>query len=182
MSQQFPTSIGAQTIVIVGMFMSSLVPAVPDFDRCSDPHNYRDTVDHGTVPAVPDFDRCSDGSDDRPEHCPSRVPAVPDFDRCSDARVLVPRPSRAACPSSSRLRSVLRQGKRIPAWSVLIESQQFPTSIGAQTRIHAFVPPSRFASQQFPTSIGAQTRRKRGILLPHQCPSSSRLRSVLRLA
>ena len=36
-SQQFPTSIGAQTPTYrVRMLLTAPVPAVPDFDRCSD--------------------------------------------------------------------------------------------------------------------------------------------------
>ena len=166
--------------------MSSLVPAVPDFDRCSDPHNYRDTVDHGTVPAVPDFDRCSDL-------------------RCAGTS----QPGRSG-PSSSRLRSVLRRESVGAAPVTSCVSQQFPTSIGAQTgeahscleRSHRVPAVPDFdrcsdedpclrtaveicvpavpdfdrcsdqakawdsiaapVSQQFPTSIGAQTRLKGG--------------------
>ena len=35
-SQQFPTSIGAQTLSGAAIVRPTTVPAVPDFDRCSD--------------------------------------------------------------------------------------------------------------------------------------------------
>ena len=84
-SQQFPTSIGAQTSKY------RRVNLAPD----------------AHVPAVPDFDRCSDGSPPGPQPERSRVPAVPDFDRCSDAKHRA-RLATHVGPSSSRLRSVLR--------------------------------------------------------------------------
>jgi hypothetical protein len=85
------------------------------------------------VPAVPDFDRCSDEQTKLLRQLVTLVPAVPDFDRCSDKR------ANRLLPSTPR------------------QSQQFPTSIGAQTARNATV--------------------SRG-----SCwgPSSSRLRSVLR--
>ena len=158
-SQQFPTSIGAQTPMRTRCVSMCSVPAVPDFDRCSD---YRRAA--GATPG-------------------RRVPAVPDFDRCSDSH-------------NKTLRKLGHIG-----------SQQFPTSIGAQTGGRSDRQRQvGQGSQQFPTSIGAQTGRQcgAGAALPvpavpdfDRCsdiveatyyvggnwsgPSSSRLRSVLRL-
>ena len=61
-------------------------------------------------------------------------------------------------------------------------SQQFPTSIGAQTYCPVYSRSIVSLSQQFPTSIGAQTRSGSGRIRTPKRPSSSRLRSVLRHA
>ena len=85
-------------------------------------------------------------------------------------------PARRGCPSSSRLRSVLRRGQQGPASGRLLRSQQFPTSIGAQTCAICDIPMPLVSSQQFPTSIGAQTcgRRSSTYLAPtsQQFPTS----------
>ena len=136
LSQQFPTSIGAQTT-------TAAVPA-----------------SFNTI----------------------KVPAVPDFDRCSDQQVPPRKPrSRRPCPSSSRLRSVLRRiAPRAP-------TRKEPSPSSSRLRSVLRREASRTTrdtrrSQQFPTSIGAQTRRQRGHLrVGRRGPSSSRLRSVLRL-
>ena len=108
-SQQFPTSIGAQTANIRQL-----------------------ALHHVVVPAVPDFDRCSDALRLAPLALRSaRVPAVPDFDRCSDRPDSVNTGS-SSSPSSSRLRSVLRPDE-MRVRPEPYQSQQFPTSIGAQT-------------------------------------------------
>ena len=84
-SQQFPTSIGAQTMVSLLLRDSGSSPSSsrlrsvlrPDawrFARAACPY----------VPAVPDFDRCSDRSVSVVKTTVATVPAVPDFDRCSD--------------------------------------------------------------------------------------------------
>ena len=158
-SQQFPTSIGAQTRSIAHDSRHTSVPAVPDFDRCSDP------------PAT----RTSPSGSARSQQFPTSIGA------------------------QTERRETLVFSRH--------ESQQFPTSIGAQTGAPRRPDVVRDESQQFPTSIGAQTRGpdahqaapKRVPAVPdfdrcsdewsnrtlfygqYKRPSSSRLRSVLRL-
>ena len=160
------------------------VPAVPDFDRCSDRTTRLGSVPNRTVPAVPDFDRCSDAfvvfkcdSDRRSQQFPTSIGA--------QTRGRTRRRATGSGPSSSRLRSVLRRPSTLVAPGPAT-SQQFPTSIGAQTRpldptgrLPSGPSSSRLRSvlrhskqrfwrklfsrsQQFPTSIGAQTRLKGG--------------------
>ena len=181
-SQQFPTSIGAQTGPAgAGIRSPSKVPAVPDFDRCSDLRHLRHSDALGLVPAVPDFDRCSDMRPAFFDISRSDVPAVPDFDRCSDPKIpMDPRPVRRWSPSSSRLRSVLRPEElgrpndvRHRPSSSRLRSVLRPAHPGHPTH-HVLVPAvpdfdrcsdksivgdirESVASQQFPTSIGAQT-------------------------
>ena len=115
-----------------------------------------------------------------PCHRLQLVPAVPDFDRCSDKKY-GKRKDRVACPSSSRLRSVLRHGRSHPRIAAYMGSQQFPTSIGAQT-----INPD--ASREGDTMVPAVPDFDRCSDAQEGCasegaatrPSSSRLRSVLR--
>ena len=136
-----------------------LVPAVPDFDRCSDLAQRGDArITPQDVPAVPDFDRCSDSDDRLSARGVALSQQFPTSIGAQTCEKSAPSPC-STCPSSSRLRSVLRHGTKDWLW-MYGRSQQFPTSIGAQTYCPVYSRSIVSLSQQFPTSIGAQTGRR----------------------
>ena len=108
-SQQFPTSIGAQTARRLQARRTRRRPSSSRLRSVLRQGVVFGKLPGKTVPAVPDFDRCSDAAERHEGHTEPAVPAVPDFDRCSD---------------NSSASAVNAHSSR---------SQQFPTSIGAQT-------------------------------------------------